>query len=192
MTHRSFEFYQRLTKAANRIAYQETGIRDTCILTSAALLETLAALGIPVEALRVRAAVRGKERKPKQYGCVLGSIDAGTRMPAAKPDHWHGHLVVIAESRWLLDATLDQCNKGHRHLCARPFVAEVTLAFLTGEEYFQSTTDPRDSHVSYLAYPNRGGWKHAPDFKFANHRKGIVRRLLAYAKRLDSLREGQV
>lgn len=182
---RDLEFYQRLTKAANRIARAELGRRDTCILTSAALWETLCTLGIPAECLRVRTAVHGRENKPRQYGCVLGGDGDGVRQPAAKLDHWHGHLVVIAERCWLLDRTLDQVNQGHRHLCARPFVAEVSPAFLAGEEYVQMTTGPRESLVSYLAYPGRGGWKHAPDFR-PRRRKDIVRRLLEWVKAYEA------
>jgi hypothetical protein len=64
---------------------------------------------------------------------------------------------------------------------ARPFVSEVTPAFLAGEEYLQSTTGPRDSLVNYLAYPGRGGYRHASDFR-PRRRKEIVRRLLEYVR----------
>jgi Meiotically Up-regulated Gene 113 (MUG113) protein len=114
---------------------------------------------------------------PKHYGCVLGSDGDGTRQPAAQPDHWRGHLVVIALGRYLLDATLDQVNAGHPWLHAEPFVGEVTLEFLRGEKSLLATTGKAGSSVCYSAFPGRGGFKTAPDMR-PSHRRDIVNQVL--------------
>jgi len=45
---------------------------------------------------------------------------ASLKRPAAGPDHWHGHLVAIADRRFLLDPTLDQTR------LAPPLVIEIS------------------------------------------------------------------
>jgi hypothetical protein len=169
-----------LCQITNRIGWQINAKPDTCVLMSASLHEVLTRLGIPAEFLRVRAAVHcgcGCSPRSKHYGCVLGSNGDGTRLPAARPDHWHGHLVVVALGQYLLDATLDQVSVGHPWLAAEPFVGEVTLEFLRGEKSLLATTGNAGSSVCYSAFPGRGGYKTAPDMR-PSHGRDIVRRVL--------------
>jgi hypothetical protein len=106
----------------------------------------------------------------------LGSDGDGARRPAARPDHWRGHLIVIAHGRYLLDATLDQVNAGHPWLKAEPFTGEVTPKFSSEERSLFATTGNVLSTVCYSVSRRRGGFKSAPDMR-PSHRRDIVRRI---------------
>jgi hypothetical protein len=159
----------RLVALSNRVGWQVNGKPDTCVLTSATLHEILIRAGIGAEFLRVRAAVHcscGSSGCAREhYGCVLGGDGDGSRLPAAKPGAWHGHLIVIALGRYLLDATLDQVNRDHPWLEAEPFVSEVTSEFLRGSISLFATTGKASATVAYSAFPGRGGFKSAPDMR---------------------------
>jgi hypothetical protein len=170
----------QLCQITNRVGWEVNGKSDTCILMSAALHDVLTLSRIPAEFLRVRAAVHCgccSSPRSKHYGCVLGSDGDGTRLSAARPDHWRGHLVVIAGGRYLMDPTLDQVNVGHPWLKAEPFTGEVTLEFLHGEKSLFTAAGKAGSTVCYTAFPGRGGFKSAPDMR-PSHRREIVRRIL--------------
>ena len=103
------ELSRELVTIASRIAFEFNGSRDTCILTSFALNDVLQRLGYSSRPLRVEAAVFPDA--PKAVGTILGWTNPPGRRRAAKPDHWWGHLAVLVDEMWLLDATLDQANK---------------------------------------------------------------------------------
>ena len=62
--------FQKLVTTTNRVAAKFNGSRDTCILTSFALNDTLQRLGYNSRPLRIEAAVFPDDRK--FYGTILG------------------------------------------------------------------------------------------------------------------------
>jgi hypothetical protein len=98
----------RLVTIAKQVAFEFSGSRDTCILTSFALNDALQRLGYSSRPLRIEAAVFPDELKA--VGTILGWHRPPGRRRAAKPDHWWGHLAVLVEDEWLLDPTLDQAK----------------------------------------------------------------------------------
>src|SRR5262245_63909454 len=101
--------FQNLVTTANRVAAKFNQSRSTCILTSFALHNVLQRLGYNSRPLRIEAAVFPDDRK--FYGSILGGFSEPGRRRAASPGMWHGHLAVVVDNSWLLDATLDQANK---------------------------------------------------------------------------------
>jgi hypothetical protein len=170
---------QWLAEFANALAFDEFEFRNSCIHTSAAIHDVLVAEQIPAELLRVKATVFGKIRP-----CVLGSDGDGMRRPPSSG--WHGHLVVIAGNRFLVDATLDQANDAEHPFALRPLVREVTPAFLRGEEnmHFTDCGESGDITVYYHAFPGRNGWKSKPAFRLSQ-RRWIVETLLTVIRTPD-------
>jgi hypothetical protein len=160
------ETLDRLCRLANREAFAIFERRDSCITTSAALMDVLRVLGINADVMRVCAMVF---KDTTRTACSLGSDGDGTRRPAAGPGMWRGHLAVIADGRFLMDATLDQANDTDPDFGAEPFVSEIEPAFLTDRHaLLWGTTGP--SRVRYYPLPGRGGWKSAPAFRLWQRR----------------------
>jgi hypothetical protein len=180
MAHRhctpDIETLDRLCRLTNRKAFAVYGIRSSCIFTSAALRDILEHLGIDAELMRVEALGFGKKGP-----VILGSDGDGTRRPASAPGMWKGHLTVIADGRFLLDPTLDQIDG------CKPFTGEITDMWLRGEQTLWWVDGVRangfpaqkaESATRYHAFPGRGGWKSAPDFRSANRRRPVVEAVL--------------
>jgi hypothetical protein len=149
--------------AVNRAVREPDGQINFCVLAAAATRDILVAKGWKADVLRVEATVFPDDRN--YLAVTLGGDGDGTRRPAAKPGHWHGHLVAIAEGRWLLDPTLEQTG------LAPPVVIEFPDWWLAGK---QSISAPIPlGRVRYRAFPGRGGYKYAPDFRPCR-RRGIV------------------
>jgi len=149
--------------AVNRAIRTPEGKTNFCVLAAAAARDILRAKGWKAEVLRVEAAVFPDDRT--RYGAILGSDGDGRRRPAAAPGMWWGHLVAIAEDRWILDPTLDQSG------LAPPVVIEFPDWWLAGKQtiFVPSTY----GEIRYTAFPGRGGYKSAPDFRPCR-RRGIV------------------
>jgi len=192
--------YRHLVTTLNReLRADSNGRTGFCILASATLLEVLDHLQIAAQPLRVEAVVYPPPDHPSEhYPCALGSDGDGTRRPAAKPDMWHGHLAVLTHDNFLLDATLDQVNEGNPWLDARPFVATVPLDFgivWFGLDRDHTTWHPLeswqtpwpDTRVRYLAFPGRGGFKSAPDWRPSHRRELVATLLRATTGPLDGL-----
>src|SRR5262245_52090077 len=122
---------QQLVTIANQVAADFNGARDTCVLTSYALCDVLQRLGYTSRPLRIEAAVFPDDRK--FYGTILGGFSEPGRRRAASPNKWWGHLAVLAEDAWLLDATLDQANKEEWPLAIHvgPLVVRLEEKFWT-------------------------------------------------------------
>lgn len=150
-----------LCKIANHRTFYHFGHRSTCILTSAALLHVLTELKYNAQPMRVRASVGSDD--PKLTGVLLGSDGDGTRRPKAQPGHWHGHLAVVADDSILIDATIDQTQEAHDWIQMGPIVCPVTPEWLAGTDRIRVTSG--NVNVSYFAFPGRGGFKSAPDWR---------------------------
>jgi hypothetical protein len=170
------ETLDRLCRLANREAFAIYERRDSCISTSAALMDVLRALGIKADVMRVCAMVF---KDTTRTACSLGSDGDGTRRPAASPGMWRGHLAVVADGQFLLDPTLDQVNDTDPDFGAEPFVSEIEPNFLVDpRSYLLSTTGA--SRVRYYAFPGRGGFKNTPAFRLWQRRDLIAAILSAW------------
>jgi hypothetical protein len=142
-----------------------------CVLAAAATRDILEAKGWNADVLRVSATVFTPHNHWDPPCITLGSDGDGTRRPAAGPGMWHGHLVAIADNRWLLDPTLDQTGR------APLMVFEFPYEWLAGDSrcWWRLVIDIpiAEGSVRYKAFPGRGGYKAAPDFR-PSHRREIV------------------
>jgi hypothetical protein len=155
------DFLDYLTQVANEEAFKYTQERNTCILTSAAMVYVLQYLGYQASPMRLCVQLHWNWNDPKHIsGTVLGSDDRGTRVP---PGLWGGHLGVVVMNRYLVDPTLDQVNHDSGGEWLPPLVAEVSPAFLAGSE--QHYFSYGESALNYTAFPGRGGFKSAEAFR---------------------------
>lgn len=147
--------------AVNRSVRDPDGKTNYCILAAAAARDILLAKGWKADVLRVAATVFPDD--PRSVCVSVGGDGDGTRRPAAGPGKWWGHLVAIADGRWLIDPTLDQTGM------APPIVIEFPDWWLAGK---QSILAPVPcGGVRYRAFPGRGGYKSAPDFRPCRRRE---------------------
>jgi hypothetical protein len=143
---------QQLCILANRLSYELFGIRESCILSSAALAEALSVLGVEARSLRVRASFIPRTKIPEFMGAYsgLGATEPG--FPPRERIFGNGHLVCIAAGRYLPDATLSQVNKRQPYLAAAPIVAEVSVEFFEGRGV-EVDAGNRGSKVRYNIFP---------------------------------------
>jgi hypothetical protein len=162
----TLDFYQKLCSITNETLSQFTKGRDTCVLSSAALDETLTTLKIPHRAARLCLAAHHEDRNTT--GVVIGSEEPWPRQKS-KPGTWAGHLGVIAEDRFLLDPTQDQLNEGIPDLQASPAAYEVPDTFLDGKCLFFPAENGWT--IRYHFVWRQKGWLSAPDWKRKGDRK---------------------
>lgn len=147
---------QRWCNLANRAAWIDMGEPDTCILTSHALAAYLELMGREPRLVRVEAAAFGP-----RTGHILGSEGNGTRMPAAAPGMWNGHLAVACDGH-LLDPTIDQMNlDDHNQFSFAPLVFGLPVWWDEGRAIF--FTDGGGNMLRYTKFSRQAGWKSAPD-----------------------------
>jgi hypothetical protein len=169
--------FKHICCVANREGLLLEGHRDTCVLTSAALHYVLGQLGIMARPLRIRAAVHHPSDR-KKHGVVLGSDGDGFRLPKAKNDCWHGHLAVVADGSFLLDATIDQVIETEDWIeINEPFVGEVSSRFLMGEESLH--VKHGNAEICYSAARKQVGFLSAPDWRYRSHWKPLALRILS-------------
>lgn len=149
---------------ANVAAYEIEGVRNTCILTSHALVEFLRIQGLQAEVFRAVAAVHCCRHDRQCHGSSAGSNGDGTRRP--KSENWNGHLAVSC-GNYVLDPTLDQLEVS----CGqRPAPA----AFLKPEGWDVAPPDrpwqggawhswrDGDIEIRHGRYRHQAGWKSKP------------------------------
>jgi hypothetical protein len=171
--------FQKLVTVANQIAVKFNGSRDTCILTSFALHDVLQRLGYISRSLRIEAAVFPDDRK--LYGNILGRIDPGCRRRAS-PGKWWGHLAVVVDNDWLLDATLDQANER-----AWPRVMHVgPLAIQLSEKFWMERgsilVQVNQCSVRFSPHPRQIGFTNAGDAR-PSHWKPLADRIFHAVER---------
>jgi hypothetical protein len=165
---------ERLCRATNRQARALFRLRNTCVVSTAALIDVLGQLGVPARPLRVEAHLHNL-RDRSVAGAALGWDGDGTRRPAAPAGHWRGHLAAVAEvdgQAWLLDPTLDQAGYG-----AVPMVVPIDEAFLRGGRWVNHQTGPAGAEVHYHTYRRQVGWAHTPAWR-PRARRELVARVL--------------
>lgn len=164
-----------LCRLANRKAKRIYGISNTCIVTSAAIVNTLEVYDIPARMMRVSATVYGPTG-----AVILGAMEGDMgRRSSGSCKGWIGHAAVIVDDRYLVDATLDQVNTTCPGLAATPFVSIVTPEFLAGQESMETTTGKQSAAVvRYRAYPNVRGWLSKPAYR-KSQRRTLMSELLS-------------
>lgn len=143
---------------------------DSCIATCAATVDVLKQSHVDAYPLTVTATVvnktlydaanelgrypeLGSEEYPHGgYGILIGH-DTGEEIPG----RWPGHLVVIAERKWLLDFSIDQANRPIYGIELHPLVLPVTEAFLVGREHVVYRYN--DVYLYYHARPKDKSFK---------------------------------
>jgi hypothetical protein len=141
----------------NRCSFAELGYRNSCILTSHALDYVLRQLGYTSKVLRISATVYPIDQRLTGVALGLDSYGNGRR-PKAGKDHWHGHVAVLVNNRWLLDPTLDQANRDSINVT--PVAFEMTTLEPRGPLIFLRIND---CDVRYEIYRNQKRFATAPD-----------------------------
>jgi len=165
----------RLTVSVSEAAHHETGHRANCILASGALIDILAVRGVEARCIRAEVVATPRDRGQHRSGSrSLGSFGDGTRLPAAPPGMWNGHLIIVAGDV-LLDPTLDNIadEEGYEYL--KPFAGPITDTprsprggmWFTLDDAGIGTQIPTwfSSDVRYNLYPDLGGWKNTGMFR---------------------------
>jgi hypothetical protein len=161
----------QICRAVNDAISDADGNTNYCIFASAILQDVLMALGHEAGVMRVEAALSLDPNHDKVV--ILGLIGGDIRL-RPPPDMWSGHLIAIADGQYLLDATLDQVNERHG-MAFEPLVAVAPRWWFDGDKPIFIPVDGRVAR--YTAFPNRGGFKYAPDFR-PSRRREIVRDLV--------------
>jgi hypothetical protein len=139
--------------AINAAVTDPDGYSGYCILAAAAAKDVLQRKGYQAEVMRVEASVIPDDLTfpDGSYAITLGRKHCDIRLPASKPGKWKGHLIAVAEERWIVDPTLDQTGR------APPMVIEFPRWWLAGEH---SIVVPiLHGGVRYTAWPGKGGYK---------------------------------
>jgi hypothetical protein len=168
--------FQQLVTIANRVAVEfNDGSRDTCVLTSFALHNVLQRLGYNSRPLRIEAAVFPDDRK--LCGTVLGGWSEPGSRRAASPGMWRGHLAVVVEDDWLLDATIDQANKKEwpRSMRVGPLTVKLSEKFWA--EYGSILVRTNSCTVRFSPLPRQNGFAHAGDAR-PSHWRPLADRIL--------------
>jgi hypothetical protein len=149
---------------------------DSCIATTRLLLDVLARERITAYALAVDARVANMAaERLLAAGAGADSPDGRAAWEAAgawvvaiergeaAPDRWAGHLVAVAERRFLVDAALDQAARPERGIAIMgPVVAPVGEPFLRGREGLVGQLGA--TTVRYRARPGDRSYRAAPDW----------------------------
>jgi hypothetical protein len=179
--------FQKLVTITNRVAAEFNGSRDTCILTSFALHNVLQRLGYSSRPLRIEAAVFPDD--PKLSGNILGSIERGSR-GAASPDMWWGHLGVVVDNDWLLDATLDQANKEEwpRSIHVGPLAVRLEEKFWA--KWGSILVRTNGCTVRFSPHPRQLGFANAGDAR-PSHWKPLAAQILRAIQSTDKITGNQ-
>lgn len=163
---------------------------DSCIASTAICVDVLTRLGILAEPLAVRLMIFNqpfvarieqtgifpKGDEIKEWTAEDGSYSVGIGFGPAQPGKWPGHLVAIAEKKYLIDISVDQANRPIYGMEFKPIFIEVE------EEFFSGT--PRVFSYNgctfrYDAIPQNLGYQSSPDWTFAGRRTKIVESTLS-------------
>jgi hypothetical protein len=166
VTPRTFPigFYRALGKDI-RPRVRELYAQDSCIATTKVTYDTLKAVGVDVFPLSVKVAVVNRalydyateHQEFPEVGSAAYTAEmygVGIGYGEEQPGRWAGHLVAIAERRWLLDFSIDQATRPEHGIMLAPLVVPVTEQWLRaavahvvyryGETFLYYTAFPLD------------------------------------------------
>ena len=164
MTKPADQTLERWCLLANAAAHDTEGVRNTCILTSHALVTFLRMQGLEAEVFRAEAAIHCCRHDRQCYGSTAGSDGDGTRRP--KSDGWHGHLAVSCGD-FVLDPTLDQlevsCGQRARPVVfVKPEGWDVTPPDRPWQGGAWHLWRDGDLEIRHARYRRQVGWKSKP------------------------------
>jgi hypothetical protein len=170
-----FEQLKGFCQLVNREIRRYYGRPDSCVFSTAVIVEVLTHFNLKAEPLRVEAAVFPEDRK--RHGCILGSFGDGTRRSAAGKGMWLGHLVTLVAGYYLLDSTIDQVKV--------PGVQPIVLD-LRQTKWFKQNPPYRGTlwtgvlrpwpgiQARYTMFHRQNGWKHAGDFRSCRRKEMVA------------------
>jgi hypothetical protein len=154
------EDLRRWNLLANQAAFDVEGVRNSCILTSSALVEFPHLLGRH-DARVFRAEAHAHTRDRYTCGSAVGWDGDGSRR--AKSDGWSGHLAVECGT-WVLDLTLDQLDPGG--ISVSPAVFRKPDGYDTTPPLWQQRVwhewTERDLIIRHARHWKQIGWKSKP------------------------------
>ncbi len=148
---------------ANAAAYDIEGVRNTCILTSHALVAFLQLQGFEAEVFRARA----RAHPTKEFEQRLGRPGHGTVAGHGHFSHggWAGHLAVSCGD-FVLDPTLDQLEAEGQRPRPAVFVKPVGWDVPPPDSPWQGGAwhywRDGDLDVGHARHPRQVGWKSKP------------------------------
>lgn len=152
---------------------------DSCIATARATLEVLRRIGVDAYALPVQAVAFNRPvwQWAQEHGRfpVVGSEDypedgygIGVGVGPETPEDgqgWNGHLVVIAERKWMLDFSIDQMSRPQYGLrISEPVIVEVGEKFLRSHGDVAAVTWTGEVVIQYATAPEKQGYKTSPNW----------------------------
>jgi len=166
---------------------------DSCIVSTAIGIDVLTKFGILAEPLPVQVMIFNKPfidrigqtgvlptgDELKSWTKEDGSYSIGIGVDGhSKHGKWDGHLVIVAEKRYLVDLSIDQANRPDYGMVFEPIVVEVNDSFFHGKHShifrIASSIDANDCVFRYVAVPSNQGYHLSPDWTIYNRRKSIV------------------
>jgi hypothetical protein len=108
------------------------------------------------------------------------AISIGGNYRPEDPAFWGGHLVVLAEDRWLIDLSLPQANRPERGIELTPVAIEV------GRNGFAPNgTAAAIVNGSAVRWTRRGfyGWQESPDWRHKWRTRDLAAELLKLIRR---------
>lgn len=167
--------YRELAKTV-RAQILKTNSPDSCIPSTKAMVEALRQLhvdvfALPVTAMAVNAplwayahehggypAIGTPEYPEDGFGIGIGYIGDETQ-----PGKWNGHLVCVAERRWLLDLSIDQASRPQWNMpITEPLVAPVDEVWLRARTNLPLVIEHETAHIYYWPNPGNEGYKESP------------------------------
>lgn len=164
---------------------------DSCIESTAAAIDVLAAFKIAARALPVEVAafnapavemldrdMLARDHPDAWDAAGAHSVGIGVAPMPTRPDRFAGHLVAVVAGRWLLDLSLDQASRPLRGLTLGPLLVpylaeQMATGWTTYETANGTTVMYRRSQIV------RGPvWRGAPGWTRAAQRRAIAADLI--------------
>jgi hypothetical protein len=150
---------------ANAAAYDIEGVRNSCILTSHALVAFLQQQGLEAEVFRARARVSPTKEFEQRLGRRGHGAYAGELHFSRSPGGWAGHLAVSCGD-FVLDPTLDQLEAEGQRPRPAVFVKPVGWDVPPPDAPWQGGAwhhwRDGDLNVGHARHPRQVGWKSTP------------------------------
>src|SRR5262249_24361255 len=96
------------------------------------------------------------------------------RRRAASPNKWWGHLAVVVDDSWLLDATIDQANKKEWPTRVGPLAVRLNQKFLAVRGSILVRTN--GCTIRFSPHPRQAGFANAGDAR-PSHWKPLADRI---------------
>ena len=160
---------------------------DSCIISTAIGIEVLSRFGVIAEPLPVRTVVFNKpfadriKRGENPYKSDLAewtkqdnSYSLGIGYGFPQPNKWAGHLVILAEKKYLIDLSIDQANRPQYDISLEPYCMVINHEDLSKKPIYFETR----SCVVGIELLSNNGYLASPDWIFATRRSKTIKNIL--------------